>query len=1209
MRIKKLELIGFKSFKDRTVIQFDAGITGIVGPNGCGKSNIIDALIWVMGEQSAKHLRGSSMEDVIFGGAEGHPASGFAEVSLVLENEGGPFPAKYSHLTEVQITRRLSRSGESDYLINREAARLRDIQEVFMDTGAGAKGFSIIEQGAIGKIITAKPDDRRTLIEEAAGITKFKVRKRESQRKLQATDQNLVRLNDIVGELKRQIDSLQRQAKKAERYREVKQEIEKLELKLASEKFRELNAILNDSESILVESEDQEGQVKTQVESLAAKLEELKLSLLEREKNLETAQAIFHDFQLQVQKKESEIQRLGFEVEQAQRQEIMQDSLRSDLLKKQKDYEASKAQLYQTLSETTEILEGANARFDAIKLEVEEAESKTQELDDDLTTKRRELMTLGQGETQFKLQIENANEKIQELEQRLRDAAGVAGEIDQKLQVAQNRKNELITQNSTQVSSLAEVNVDREAKSSQKLDKELDIEQSERELTAMRSQLTEVAGKLYGLENLQQGFEGFEEGVKALLLWRRSEIEKHPDGGLSSFRPVTEIIEVPENLELAMEAALGTRIQSVITTDSADLKNAVGFLKNQQSGRGLFASKEWMSERGHTLAAQSDELWQKATAEDGDLSKGLRLVDSVKANQEYAPLIKSWLGRVVVVDTLEEALEGSKKHAEFTYVTFDGDVVEASGVVIGGAKEAADSGALKRKREVRELSLKKQELSAKAALIEEVIRKQKEELSTLSTEMEVLSDKKRKLEIEVEHGGREIERANIEIDQVTRAVERQAKEVTQLTEQVNSTQAKIADWQQRLAEILARKVELETHCQSLEVEYLSERDRLDELKDKSTNAQVEFVEKKERNDAAKRQLETVERDLSEVTERLGSMIEQSEKNRESATDHEIALRETRTLLHQLIDEAQAQQLRVSSLKNDFETLSSEIRSKDSELSQLRSSHSEWLTRLNDSKFKAEQARMNLANIREQILEKYVLELEQIEAQYCIDESETLDLLKEKLEELKDRARKMGEVNLSSITEYEEVSARYEFLIKQQQDLNDAKEQLRKVIDRINRICSRRFKETFEAVNERFQRVFPVLFGGGEAQLILIENEVSGEMGIDIIAKPPGKKPQSVTLLSGGEKALTAVSLIFSIFLVKPSPFCLLDEVDAPLDDANVYRFGDLVREMAKRSQIIVITHNKHTMEINEKLYGVTQEERGVSKMVSVSLQQAQEVIA
>lgn len=1189
MRIKKLELIGFKSFKDRTVIQFDAGITGIVGPNGCGKSNIVDALLWVMGEMSAKELRGSAMTDVIFAGAEGYAPLGMCEVSLTLENDGGPFPAKYIKHSEIMLTRRLHRSGEGEYFINKEPARLKDVQEVFMDTGAGSKGFSIIQQGMIGKIITAKPEDRRHLIEEAAGITKFKARKKESQRKLVATDQNLVRLQDIIGELKRQIDSLQRQAQRAERYRNLKQQIEDLDLWLSSRQYVDLKLAADEAQRIFNEAQSMEVEGEAGLSRIQSDLEILKLQILEKEKAVEVLQSQFHEKQTLSQKKEMEMQELRFEIEQVRRNEVMTGNLLQEQQARLELLRRDQGQFHSQVEQMKSDVEGSQAEY-AQKNEIfQNAQSRISEIDDELTAQRRELFAVGQTVSSVDARTQALSTQIEDHKERLANEEAVLGELREKKVEFEERRNRLFKDLDRERQLQLDLSNDVEAFEANRRVLTDSSAEKKSQVEEFKDRLNEVTSLLYGLENMQSNFEGFEEGVKNVMLWQKSKFtEVMADGSvIEHFRPVSEVVEVPSEYEVAMEAALGSRLQMLLSSDDDKALDAVSYLKESKSGRSSFMP-EGLSTRT-SLGAPPQGTGIVAL-----------LKEVVQAPDRQRQAVESLLDGVAVVDSIRTALSLRAEHEGWTFVTLDGDTLSADGILTGGAAESAESGVLKRRREIKELTESKNEWAGKLALAQAALKKTEEQLANVLNDFEGAQKRRVEQEIKVASLKKDLERAEHELNNANSAVERQERESRRLQEQLASQEERWTELSANLEEQRARKVELEASVESLNEELISTRLGFEGLQNEVTELQVRAASRGSEYQGILRQLEMVTRQVNELEGQLSRMSEESEQNSVKMTESQVLLEERKIEFERLLDDVENMKIRLAEEKNQYHQMDNEVRTLEEQVLGSQRARNDRQNRMNDANLKLEQAKLKEQYLVDQIRERYMLLLPDVVAKYEGREGDVQEA-EAQLKDLRERIAKIGEVNLSAIEEYEETAKRYEFLSQQHADLTEAKEQLRRVIDRINRICSKRFKETFDLVNDRFQRVFPVLFGGGEAKLELHEDPEKQEMGIEIIARPPGKKMQNVSLMSGGEKALTAVSLVFAIFLVKPSPYCLLDEVDAPLDDANVFRFNDLVREMAKRSQIIVVTHNKHTMEVAGRLYGVTMQERGVSTMVSVNL--------
>lgn len=1192
-----MELFGFKSFKDRTVIQFDPGTTGIVGPNGCGKSNIVDALVWVMGEMSAKHLRGSNMSDVIFAGSEGFAPMGMAEVSLTLENDGGPFPAKYSKHSEVMVTRKLHRSGESEYLINKQPARLKDIQEIFMDTGAGAKGFSIIEQGAIGKIITAKPEDRRMLIEEAAGITKFKVRKRESQRKLKSTDQNLLRLLDIIGEQKRQLGSLERQAQRAERFRKLKNQVQDKELWVNSKQYLLLEGQVKAASEKLQLLKENEVGTTSDIDQMQIDLQSLKLEVTQKETLVDDIQLQHKQIQTLVIEIENEIRELKFEVEQARRDKEKTGSVMEQYKARQHALKLDLARVTELLNLAHQEAEEALVKYEEKSVAYEQIQKTIDDVDTELTHKRREMLVKSQGESHLEAQLMGVQAQLENAADQREQALAVHGELELKKADFEQHRNNLYKKLEGQKQMQLDVmrDVENFAENLQLLEGKLEVKSKEME--TFKEQLNEVSGKLYGLENLHSNFEGFQQGVKSVMLWQRQKQEQaQVDGTVSvSFQPVAEVVEVPEKYEMAMEAALGSRLQLLLADDSQASVQAVDYLKESKAGRSSFMSEDHVGD----LASSTPENLPQ-----GDEVLAI-LKDVVKVPEKFRSQIFHFLKDVVVVDSIRSALKLRPIYPGKTFVTMDGDSLSEDGVLTGGTAESAESGVLKRRREIKELSQQREEWAGKLSLAQVTVEKLKAQKLTLESELEKAKKRQNEQEILVVELKKDYERAENELGNAQQALERHHRDLDHWQQKHTDLEQQQQVAQERLEELKTDRLILEERVEELTVQLKVHRDGVGSLQNEVMSLKVLSASTSQKQVGLTSQQQMLTQSLHEVETSLSTMTEESEKSSESLSSNSVLIEQRQVDLESRIHKAKEVETLLDAAQDDYEQTAQLTRELEDKVNASNRALNEYQSQLNSAQLALEQLKMKESYLLDQTRERYLLDISEYAQKYKDQDGEyegqDIKAIEQEVEILKGKLAKIGEVNLSAIEEYDELKERYEFLSQQHQDLVEAKDQLRRVIDRINRICTRRFKDTFEQVNERFQKVFPVLFGGGEARLILVENPDKDEMGIDIIAKPPGKKPQSVSLLSGGEKALTAVSLIFSIFLVKPSPYCLLDEVDAPLDDANVVRFNDLVQEMAKRSQIIIVTHNKHTMKVNNKLYGVTQEHKGVSKMVSVDL--------
>lgn len=1197
MRIKKLEICGFKSFKDRTVIHFDAGITGIVGPNGCGKSNIVDALVWVMGEMSAKHLRGSSMEDVIFAGSQDYAPMGLAEVSLTLENDGGPFPVQYLNHSEVMVTRRLHRAGDSEYLVNKEPARLRDIQEIFMDTGAGSRGFSIIEQGQIGKIITSKPSERRVLIEEAAGITKFKVRKKESERKLKATEQNLVRLADIVTELKRQLDSLQRQAEKAERYKRIKDEVTDKEMWLFSTQFKDLKIKLETVITEFVEAQDKESGFEGHYQGLQSNWEELKTELSLKQTQIEDHQIEFKRTNQVVVDLEKSIREAQFEIEQAKRSKQMTGDFLGQYQARQQALASEIETIERNYLNAVEAAENAEYEYQESQKSFDEAMIKIKASESELTEKRKRLILLEQSQVGVKTRKESLVDKEQDLRQeKARVELAQKDVLDQKKEF-EKRRNDIHKKLESEKQLQLDMSKDLDAlKENIKIQEAHKITEQQA-FEKAKDELSKVSSLLFSLENLQKNMEGYGEGVKDLL-------KANQDLGLKT---IADVVDVPEDVEALFSSAVGVRIQSLVSPNLSqekilplieDLiakdKGKVSFLSNNTYGA---------SESFNSLSSLTEDL-----DKDPELSESTSLIgvtslfDLVTVQGAYEKALKPFLSQIFVVQDEKQAKSILESRKEALCVTPNGAVYDSLGFITGGSVSGTEAALMQRKREIKELADKKEKLEVTVNHLKKEVESVQASITAMQAELDSAKEMTTSKEIALAGLKKDFEQAEYELKNVERAFEKQNALLTEITERWDRMSQEMTSLDQKQELEQTEINTLQSDIKELDEEYRLVSEGIEELRQRSLDSKITYTSSNEQKDSIKTALDKLEASLAEVEGEIDLMMSKAEASTSIMSENELLVEKQKIDFDKKILLVEELNQKISVLKNEYEAIYVHEKEASEKVLKINLEKNQLLSKIKECSMQKEQIETKLDHLKQQSEEKYLQNLEETFGKYVdLFQLEDQSKIDGEVKELRSKLSKIGEVNISAIREYEDISGRYTFLSEQQEDLLKAKDQLRKVIDRINRICTRRFRDTFEAVNERFTKVFPVLFGGGEASLVLVETEDDNEPGIDIISKPPGKKMQNVSLLSGGEKALTAVSLIFSIFLVKPSPFCLLDEVDAPLDDANVFRFNDLVKEMAKRSQIILVTHNKNTMAVNNKLYGVTMQEKGVSKMVSVDL--------
>src|SRR5512133_18899 len=1175
MKIKRLEISGFKSFADKVVLDFQQGVTGVVGPNGCGKSNIVDAIRWCMGEQSAKHLRGKSMEDVIFAGSENRRPLGVAEVSLVFATEDGRAPAKYLDYAEIQLTRRLYRDGESDYLINKTPCRLLDITELFMDTGVGTRAYSIIEQGKIGQILHSRPEERRFLIEEAAGVTKFKSRKLLALKKIESTRYNLTRLADVLGEIRRQLASLQRQAKKAEKFREYRDELREIELLFTAREYRETQEQRLSAERELTALNDRIREVFAASALAESRMEESRVGQLEAEKLLAAAQEEIYRVKsefsaaengLEFQRKEligleSRLQRLDSEAGELDGR-LKECAAQRELLELRRDTSAVDAA---TIVDELQVAEG----------ELASHQQSEEELNRQLEARRKELFEALAESAQFRSRQESAQKRLTGVEERLGRHAREGVQLAEHLELTRRRAAALEVER-------------REIEAGQELLKveiadlrgreealKASLPQLEKGWQVRRDELNLTSSRLHSLKELEARFAGYGQGVKKLMA--STELRSGFSGLLA------DAIETAPELEAAVEAALADRLQCIVCDEEATVLRALDFLRESNGGRVSLA-----------LPLECEPLPVAVVA------GAAPLAEHVKVSGQCHGLIQRVLNGVMLVDSIQQGIELARLHPALSFVTRGGEMVSLGGIVTGGSADQVQKGIIHKKRELKDL--------------EERVATLEQEVAGLAKERADLQRQSQEVNEGLKAAGTQLHQTELKLallrkdcqqaaDEIGRGEERlavQALEAENLQEERQALEVELKLAVGRLAETGSSSQELELGVARLKTELDTRRVQLAAVRERVTTIRVQVATLREQHEAHLRGIADLERQSQDLVRRMTSDREDTEKGATERLQLQAAISTGTQRLEGLLRQQVAAENRLAEVRSAYEASGSGLADAEKHARQLREesdavrqSQAELNLRFSTVSMHAEHIEQGLLEKSRITMAEALTRLEAVEFDEAARRMRQIDL-----QRLLDE---MGEVNLMAIDECAGMEERFTFLSAQKEDLEESLRSLQQAIQRINRTTRQRFQETFQLVNAKFQEVFPRLFCGGQAELRLTNEEDLLEAGIDIIVQPPGKKLQNVTLLSGGEKALTAVALIFSIFLVKPSPFCLLDEVDAPLDDANIGRFNDMVREMSAFSQFIIITHNKATMSVADTLFGVTMEEPGVSKLVSVRL--------
>jgi len=1189
MRIKEVELVGFKSFVDKTRIALNEGICAVVGPNGCGKSNVVDAVRWVMGEMSAKSLRGSDMQDVIFNGTETRKPMGMAQVSIIFDCEDGRCPVGYEGMAEIQVTRRLYRSGESEYLINRRPCRLKDIVDLFLDTGIGSRSYSIIEQGQINKIIGAKPLERRTLIEEAAGISKYRVKREEAERKIEATRINLNRVNDLVYEITRTVNSLQRQAKKAERYNELKAELRELDLELAARQqifFASEKARVGAS---LARLQDSHLETHNRIESEETRLAALRLAALEQEKAIIAASEAVGELREVVRKDETGRDLLQRDIEHLQ----VQIAQWTEEIENARERIAGHDQEIAASSQKIEALDKqiglADRNLATCREILNDSLARRRELDGSSEAARNELLRLAGRHAALQRAVQDHREQQETHQRRVtanrerRDVLAAEGDkLTAHLQQQREKLAELQELRAVQENELTEKR-NRLARMRE------ETENKRKEYEQLKRQYDEKRVRLESLEEMRRNMEGYQEGVQRII-----QAAKSADDGLNGTSKailgvLADKLDVPEKFETALEAILGERLQAVLVTDQDAGATAADFLKEKQAGRGSFVP---LQPRMVSMAHYPAETVGQTLGP---------LATHIQVEPQYQPVTDVLLQDALVVEDLPTAVRLHKANGYTgAFVTLDGEVVDRAGIITGGQVDSVTSGILQKKRQIAKLQKEVNQLEkafneaqdgyhSRMGMIghlDETIRSGQENLDANRLAIAELSGDMRR-------DNAELERINAEAAQTEETFARLSEQGEQLIARHEREVAELGELDGALAAARtaaddtnaaqsAVTVEIDAQQKAMHEAALTVNNLQQELRTTADRREAAFRLREEAAGTVSRRSEQVERaheqqetnreQINEITDRLTGLMQRLE----AAERHSVQVREGADEKTGVVDETEKG---IKMLRRDLDGYDHEIKSCELELVQLN---------------------MKTEHLAEKLAERYQMTLADLSEPTDEAEMDT-ESLQNRQREISDRIGRMGEVNPNAINEYEEEQKRLDTYLTQKADLDAAIDELKKAIAKINKTSKERFLETFKLVDDKCGEIIPLLFGGGSAKLELTEPDKPLESGVDIIIRPPGKKLQNVNLLSGGEKALSSLGLIFSIFLIKPSPFCLLDEVDAPLDDENVSRFNKLIEKMAEHSQVIIITHNKSTMECVDTLYGVTMQEKGVSKLVSVRL--------
>ncbi|MEJ5359776.1 MAG: chromosome segregation protein SMC [Desulfobacterales bacterium] len=1182
MKLKKLEICGFKSFYDRVSIEFPPGITAIVGPNGCGKSNLVDAIRWVMGEQSVKQLRGKAMEDVIFAGSNGRPPLGMAEVTLTLINDNGSVPEELKDFTEIEVTRRLYRSGESAYFINRRPCRLKDIHHLFLGSGVGTRSYSVIQQGNIGAFTEAGPEERRTFIEEAAGITRYKQHKAEALRKIEATRQNLLRVADILLELERQMGSLKRQARKAELYNRTQARIRSLDVRLASLRREELKARMAEAERLLAELRDADLAQAAELRRLDAAVEEIQFERLRKNQAIGERKEKRFELQRDADRLEADRRHRREELERLGREIRELEAARAELAEKDRRLEGEierEEGLGENLRRELEVLrarlEEERGREEALAREFEERSRRVEELRREhleLVNREARLRNLHQSASQNRESLKRRQLRAEEEEAKVRSELAQAGERERRATARLEAARRAIADHSA---AAAELRTRLEEKSRELGARVKQVQGLEFERNGLRS-------KHAALKKMEESFEWYREGVRAVM--KRAQAAS--TGGVVGL--VADLFEPEESLTLAVEAALGESLQYVLVAGQEQALEAIEHLRRGNAGRCGFVPVAALHETSPPAGETEPE--------------GL-LLQRVRVKPGFEAVARALLGNVVLVASIEEAVARFNENGRVrTFVTPQGDLLSPRGFLIGGSREAA-GGILAKKQEIRELE---REIRA----LDESIAAHRRKLQELEAEVRRLDvDLQRRIEAKQAAREEEIdaEKAQYKASEDKRNLERRLEVARLEQEQLSGEAGDLDDEIQRadralaeLAAAIAAAGEAAAAGAREIAELGARRERFAQGLVQTKMERSALQARLENHVTGIRRLREFQADGRRRLAELTADIERRMGRIESLRGEIAAIEETLQARHAALAALEAE---LSREEEEYAAIDARLRESDQAIAGLKDRREKTLERLRLLELEQAERRLRCEHLAAQIEDRYRTPFAELCAalEPAPEPAPSPEELEAELARLQAQLSRIGEVNLGAIREFQELAARHEFLNTQKQDLEKAIEDLQRVIRKINTVSQERFLATFAAINEKLREVFPRLFNGGSAELVLTRPDDPLETGVEYMIHPPGKKLTRMSLLSGGEKALAAIAFLFAIFLIRPTAFCLLDEIDAPLDESNVYRFNELLGHIGETSQILMITHNKRSMEFADMLFGITMEQKGVSSVVSVSL--------
>lgn len=1182
--LKRIEIAGFKSFADKTVIDFENSVTAVVGPNGSGKSNITEAIRWVLGEQSAKSLRGGKMPDIIFAGSDSRKPLNVAEVTVLLDNTDHYLPLDYQ---EISVTRRYRRTGESDFFINKQPCRLKDIQELFLDSGLGKESFSIISQGKVEAIFSSKPEDRRGIFEEAAGVLKYKQRKKKAEQKLFETEDNLSRVQDIIYELQEQLTPLAEQSEIAKKFLQLKEELTQTDIALMITEINVAKKEWEEKQTQLTQFNQELTKLATHIQSQEAVLSEKRKQNAKKDRQIEKGQQSLLALSERLKQAEGQKDVLIERTKHTQKSTQEYQASLAEAQKKVAHFEELQEKLTKETTEKETEIQEAQQQLMKTQQELEKYQKSTKEL---LSELRDQYVDLMQEQANVGNELKYLERQYLQETSKSKQTLAKQSEVEASVLALSSQKQELSEKQANLQQALVKNQHELEEVQTKGKTVQTKLTNEQPKMYQLMNQVQQLQARQKSLQEIQENYFGFYQGVRLVL--------QHKQQLSGIVGAVAELIDVPSSFTLAIETALGGAAQHVIVENEHDARQAITYLKKQRGGRATFLPLTTIKPRqlpAHVLS--------QAAAVDGFLGIAS---EQVTFPAEIQTVVHNLLGTILLAKDLTSANAIAQTiRYQYRVVSLEGDVMNAGGSMTGGANKRGNQGSLfSQNQELKQLT-------AEYEQADQQLQNQEKIVQELQTKVADLSQKQEKLRTQNEQLRFEEQEITNQLQNITNDLARFEKEKQLSNFETRELQQFIETYQKQQAELTARQKEIEQQRQQIDEEIKSLNQESDQMEEKRSQVQARKAQEqadlavlKEQFNHLQIQLRGARVQKNEALERQTSLEQQLATLTADFSDHEITEESLASQITELAQQREELQAELVAVKEQRERTQKEIDQLETVLAEKNQQQKQQLTEQSKLEVQKDRAEMLLDHQLSYLQTEYQISFEKAVTDY----QPTSDIVssRTKVAVLKEQIADLGPVNIRSIEQFEQVNERHTFLATQRDDLLSAKNQLFETMEEMDAEVRARFKEVFEAIRQEFKVVFPNMFGGGRAELVLTDPSDLLKTGIEIEVQPPGKKLQSLSLLSGGERALTAIALLFSIIRVCPVPFCILDEVEAALDEANVKRFGRYLSDFQEDTQFIVVTHRKGTMVAADVLYGVTMQESGVSKIVSVRMEDINE---